>query len=81
MKRQKLIIFSIFSLLMVSITYMVISHAAYEIRVKKGEIQFECSTKENGTFIVDPEKIIGVNYDLTIVYFTNGYSTSCRVVD
>lgn len=60
--------------------YTIILHEQYINKIKSGEIQFECSTKENGTFIVDPTKITSVDTDLTTVYFINGYATNCRVI-
>lgn len=60
--------------------YSVVTHKHYVEKLQAGDITLECTTKENGTFIVDPARITDFDMDTQTVYFDNGYATTCKTV-
>ena len=53
----------------------------FKNKLASGELKIECTTKENGTFIVDPKKIATYYADSGTVVFTNGYAKNCRIIE
>ena len=73
-------VFFLVAVLVVYALFNVITNKQYVEKLQTGEVTLECTTKENGTFIVDPSRITDFDMDSQTVYFDNGYATTCKSV-